>query len=118
MTADIHAPTSAFRHTGPPASPEHVRAVMGELTRRLGWRSPHHQATTPATTGDAELVDAERVRAVACPYCGVGARRDCEVTIRRGRHRGEHHALTGFHASRVETALTQIPVQDNGNVDG
>ncbi|MGW4484307.1 hypothetical protein ACWEOE_10765 [Amycolatopsis sp. NPDC004368] len=91
-----HAPLPAERQlpVAPPAEPERVRAAVAEIAQQLGWPE------RTATVNDPELDH-------VCPHerCRAGKRRPCGYRLTRGVHKGEWHAISGYHASRTQAAL-------------
>ncbi len=73
-----------------PAGKERVRAIVAELSARLGW-------TRKPSLEDPAL-------AVECPHCHATPLRPCARLATRGPHRGEYVQLSKPHPSRVELA--------------
>jgi hypothetical protein len=73
-----------------PAGKERVRAIVSELSARLGW-------TRKPSLEDPAL-------AVECPHCHATPLRPCARLATRGPHRGEYVQLSKPHPSRVELA--------------
>jgi hypothetical protein len=73
-----------------PAAPERVRALVGELAGKLGWRR------------DDEPADRHAVLAVACPWCHAPAGEPCSRPSERNR--AGRVRLARFHPARVEAA--------------
>jgi hypothetical protein len=71
----------------PPADPQHIRAVLTHLGKRLGWPERHGAAS-------AELT-------VQCPHCGAAAGRPCARQLARGHRRGQW-VRTSTHRSRLD----------------
>lgn len=77
----------------PPADPQRIRALIGELARQLRWSYQHQDDEQRAA-----------VLAAECPHCHAAPNRPCARQLTRGHRRGEWVALAQFHPSRVDIA--------------